>query len=52
MGFQLLAAIIIGVLIGKKIDSYYANETPYATAAGALFGIIVGFYSVLKDLLL
>ncbi len=51
MAFQLLAAIIIGVLIGKKLDAYFQFARPYMTAVSALLFLLAGLYLSLKDFL-
>jgi F0F1-type ATP synthase assembly protein I len=51
MAFQQLGAIILGTWIGKMLDNYFANSTPYCTGLFALLGIGAGLYLVLKDVI-
>ena len=51
MAFQLVAAILIGVFVGKKLDAYFQFDRPYMTAASALLFLLAGLYVSLKDLL-
>ncbi len=49
MAFQLVAAILIGVFIGKKLDAYFQFDRPYMTAVSALLFLLAGLYLSLKD---
>ena len=51
LAFQQLGAIVLGTWIGKMLDNYFANSTPYCTALCALLGIGLGLYFVLKDII-
>ncbi len=51
MAFQIFAAILIGVFIGKKLDAYFQLERSYFTAACSLLFLLAGLYLSLKDLL-
>ena len=51
MGFQLAAAIGLGVVVGMKVDEYLTWEQPMGTALFGLFGLAAGMYQVLKALL-
>jgi F0F1-type ATP synthase assembly protein I len=48
MGFQLFAAIFLGVWGGMKLDAWLYTK-PWFTVILSLFGITAGMYSVLKD---
>lgn len=50
MGFQLFAAIFLGVWGGMKVDEWLHTK-PWFTIILSLFGISAGMYSVLKDFL-
>ena len=51
MGFQLAAAIGLGVVVGMKVDGYLMWEQPMGTALFGLIGLAAGMYQVLKALL-
>lgn len=51
MGFQLAAAIGLGVVVGMKMDEYLLWEQPMGTALFGLIGLAAGMYQVLKALL-
>jgi F0F1-type ATP synthase assembly protein I len=50
MAFQMGIIILVGTLIGRKIDTYFELETPWATVAFALLSIFTALYLTLKDL--
>ena len=51
MGFQLAAAIGLGVVVGMKVDEHLMWEQPMGTALFGLFGLATGMYQVLRSLL-
>ena len=51
MGFQLAAAIGLGVVVGMKVDEYLMWEQPMGAALFGLIGLAAGMYQVLKALL-
>ena len=51
MGFQLAAAIGLGVVVGMKVDEHLMWEQPMGTALFGLIGLAAGMYQVLKALL-
>ena len=51
MGFQLAAAMGLGVVVGMKVDEYLMWEQPMGTALFGLIGLAAGMYQVLKALL-
>ena len=51
MAFQMLIIIAIGVFIGKKLDEYFALETPYLTILFIILSLPIALYTSLKDLL-
>lgn len=52
MAFQLIAAILLGVFVGQKLDAYWQFKHAYMTALCAILFLFAGLYLVLKDLLL
>lgn len=50
MAFQMGIIILIGALVGKKLDAYFQTERPYLTALMALLSILAALYVTLKDL--
>lgn len=51
MAFQMGLIILIGTLIGKRLDAHFRMERPYLTVAMALLSIFIALYLVLKDLI-
>jgi len=51
LAFQFLAAILIGVLIGKWLDKKFETSTPIFTALTSLFFVIASLVLVIRDLL-
>jgi len=51
MGFQLAAAIGLGVVVGMKVDEHLMWEQPIGTALFGVFGLAAGMYQVLRALL-
>jgi F0F1-type ATP synthase assembly protein I len=49
LAFQLLASILLGLLVGKGLESY--TQTAGWAAGGALIGTLAGLGLVLKVLL-
>ncbi|NNC95460.1 MAG: hypothetical protein HKN92_07845 [Chitinophagales bacterium] len=49
IGFQMIGIIIIGVLIGTKLDSYFELEKPLMTALFSLLFVIAAIYLSLRD---
>ncbi|HMU97188.1 MAG TPA: AtpZ/AtpI family protein [Chitinophagales bacterium] len=50
MAFELLITIGIFTFIGIQIDKRIALKLPVATVVMCLFGLIVGFYFIFKQL--
>lgn len=50
MAFQMGIIILVGTLVGKKLDSYFQTERPYLTVFMALLSIFAALYVSLKDL--
>jgi F0F1-type ATP synthase assembly protein I len=49
IGIQLAATVVIFILGGYKLDDYL-NRSPVYTSIGALLGMIIGFYHLIKQL--
>jgi F0F1-type ATP synthase assembly protein I len=50
LGTTLAASIGLGAIGGRKLDEYFALEKPLITAAGALLGLAIGMWSVLRNI--
>ena len=50
LGTTLAAYIGLGTIGGRKCDEYFALEKPFITAVGALLGLAVGMWSVLRNI--
>ncbi|PCJ81934.1 MAG: hypothetical protein COA49_02935 [Bacteroidetes bacterium] len=50
LGTTLAASIGLGAFGGRKLDEYMGAEKPLGTAAGALIGLGVGMWSVLRNI--
>jgi F0F1-type ATP synthase assembly protein I len=50
LGTTLAAAIGLGAFGGRQIDDYYQLEKPLGTAIGALLGLTIGMWSVLRNI--
>ena len=42
--------IFLGVYGGMKLDERMGNKTPWFTLLGAIFGVLVAIYNVIRDL--
>lgn len=52
LAFQLLAYIGVGYFIGNFVDNRWnASETPYARAGFSILFLLIGLYSVVRDLI-
>ena len=49
MAFQIGGVILVGVLIGLKLDQYFETEQPLWTAGLALICTIGAIYVTIKD---
>ncbi len=49
IGMQLAATILICVIGGYKLDQYY-KMTPVFLISGTVLGMVIGFYSLFKEL--
>ena len=45
--YSLIASLLLFIFIGVYIDNYFGLK-PFGTMAGLLFGLIVGFYQLVK----
>lgn len=50
VGYVWAASVILFTFIGTKMDAHWQTK-PWFTVAGALFGVIGGFYHFLKTVL-
>ena len=51
LAFQMIAIILLVLYGGMKLDEYLENEFPLFTFLGAISGVVLSLYVVLKDLL-
>ena len=49
LGTTMAVTIGLGVFGGKWLDDYMQNNNPIFTAIGALLGLGVGLYTVIKS---
>lgn len=49
MGIQLAATVTLFILGGYKLDNYY-DRSPVFTSIGALIGMAIGFYHLIRQL--
>lgn len=50
MAFQMGIIILIGALLGRKLDTYFQSPKPWFTVALSLLAIFTALYATLKDL--
>jgi len=51
LAFQMIAIILLVLYGGMKLDEYLEKEFPLFTFLGAISGVVLSLYFVLKDLL-
>lgn len=51
MAFQMGIIILIGALLGRKLDAHFHSPKPWFTVALSLLAIFAALYTTLKDLL-
>ncbi|TVR81356.1 MAG: AtpZ/AtpI family protein [Chitinophagaceae bacterium] len=51
MGFQMAATVILGLLIGVKLDEWLETSRPYATLISVLVFVFIALYIPLKEFL-
>ena len=51
LAFQMITIILIVLYGGMKLDEYLEKEFPLFTFLGAISGVVLSLYFVLKDLL-
>ncbi len=49
VGLQLAGIIFVFVYVGHRLDEYYSTS-PGFLVAGAVLGLLIGFYSLIKEL--
>jgi F0F1-type ATP synthase assembly protein I len=50
MGFQLIAALLLGILAGNYLDKYFQNETPFATLFCLLFMLSATLFAIIRQI--
>ena len=50
IGTTLAAAIGLGAFGGRQIDDYFLLDKQLGTAAGAILGLVLGMWSVLRNI--
>lgn len=50
MAFQMGIIILIGALVGRKLDAYFHSSKPWFTVVLSLLAIFAALYTTLKDL--
>lgn len=50
LAIQMGIIILVGTLIGQKLDAYFEMQRPYLTVLFALLSIFAALYVALKDL--
>ena len=50
MAFQMVAYILVGVFIGRKLDQYFATSRPLLTALMAILFLGVYLFKLVRDL--
>tara|TARA_B100001173_G_scaffold310362_1_gene324756 strand:- start:301 stop:543 length:243 start_codon:yes stop_codon:yes gene_type:complete len=50
IGTTLASAIGLGALGGKQADDHFQLDKPLGTAAGAILGLALGMWSVLRNI--
>ena len=51
MAFQIAAAIILGVLLGKWLDKVFSTKFPLFTTIFSILGVFAGVFITIRDLL-
>ena len=49
IGLQMFIIIILGILGGMKLNSYFGFEKPYITAISALFSVILSMIYAVRQ---
>ncbi len=50
IGFYLISPVIVGIVIGRFLDGYFASQ-PSATIAGIILGMITGMWAIYKKVM-
>lgn len=50
MAFQMGVIILVGALLGRKLDTYFHSSKPWFTVVLSLLAIFAALYTTLKDL--
>jgi len=51
LAIQMGLIILLGALLGKKLDAYFGTERPWFTIVFSLLAIFLALYVSLKDLI-
>lgn len=51
IGFQIIAAALLGFFIGYKLDAWMGNTKPYMTMLLAIVFLVAGLYSAVRSML-
>lgn len=51
MGFQMIITIVIGVVVGKFLDSKFPNESQIYTVILTLIFVLLALYAVVKKII-
>lgn len=50
MAITMGVVIFLGVFGGMKLDERMGNKTPWFTLLGAILGVVIAIYNVIRDL--
>ena len=48
LGFEMIAAVLIGAWLGTKADNYFQTAQPYLTILFMLLGVATSIYILIK----
>lgn len=51
IGFQIIAAALLGFFVGYKLDAWMNNAKPYMTMLLAVVFLVAGLYSAVRSML-
>jgi len=51
IGFELAVPLVLFMYVGYRLDGWVGTEKPGFLLAGALLGMVVGFYTLAKRIL-
>lgn len=50
IGFYMMSSVVVGVLVGRWVDGYFASG-PWATIVGIILGMIAGMWAIYKKVM-